>query len=57
MTDAQRRAAIRAVIQKRTKAAVKSKAAARKALIEEGIYTRNGNLRREFGGKTSKENA
>jgi hypothetical protein len=51
MTDAERRRAIHALIEKHTIANTASKKIARKSLIAEGIYTENGELRVEFGGK------
>lgn len=51
MTEAERRAAkIIALIEKQTKAATADPERARTMLIEEGIYTRKGNLRAKFGG-------
>lgn len=55
MTHAQRNAAILKMLEEQTERAVVSKAAARAALIGEGIYTKKGKLRVEFGGKTKKE--
>ncbi|TXM69208.1 hypothetical protein FV218_17455 [Methylobacterium sp. WL69] len=54
MTDEKRRAAIKALIVKRTAANTASPAAARAALIEEGIYTKDGELRATFGGPDEK---
>jgi len=54
MTDAQRRAAIQTLIKKHTDANTTSQAVARASLIKEGIYTKKGNLRVEFGGETKK---
>lgn len=51
MTDEKRRAAIKRLIAKRTAANTSSKAAAREALIKEGIYTQDGKLRVIFGGR------
>ena len=47
--------AILKMLEEQTERAVVSKAAARAALIGEGIYTKKGKLRVEFGGKTKKE--
>lgn len=55
MTDAQRRAAIIALIEKHTAANTVSKSIARESLISEGIYTKKGALRAAFGGKTKKD--
>ncbi|KQU02259.1 hypothetical protein ASG60_17340 [Methylobacterium sp. Leaf469] len=54
MTDEKRRAAIKVLIAKRTAANTASPAAARAALIEEGIYTKDGELRATFGGPDEK---
>jgi len=54
MTDAQRREAILKIIKKKTEKMTVSKATARKALIDEGIYTQKGKLRAEFGGGRKK---
>lgn len=56
MTDAQRRTAIQALIEKHTLANTVSKKVARDALINEGIYTKKGELRVEFGGASKKNN-
>ncbi len=57
MTDAQRRQAIHDLIKRYTAEITVSKAAAREALIKEGIYTRKGKLRAEFGGEPKKDDA
>ena len=54
MDDAQRRIEIRKLIKEHTKTYTTSKEVARKRLIEEGIYTSDGRLRPEFGGKPKK---
>lgn len=54
MTNAKRNEAIQALIKDHTEKHTVSKAAARKALIEEGIYTPEGELRVEFGGAPKK---
>jgi hypothetical protein len=54
MTDAQRRVAILDRIQKHTDANTVSRESARATLIEEGIYTKKGKLRVEFGGEPKK---
>lgn len=54
MTDAQRRIAIEKLLEKHTAEHTVSKAAARAALIAEGIYTKKGALRVEFGGVSKK---
>ena len=56
MTHAQRNAGILKMLEEETKRATVSKATARAALINEGIYTKKGKLRAEFGGG-KKENA
>lgn len=57
MTDAQRRTAIEALIEKRTAEMVQSKAKARESLLATGIYTTKGALRVEFGGESKKDKA
>jgi hypothetical protein len=54
MTDAQRRMAIIGLINKHTIANTVSRSAARNSLISEGIYTKKGTLRVEFGGVPKK---
>lgn len=54
MTDAKRRSLIIGLIESHTKAMTVSKSAARESLIDEGIYTKKGRLRVEFGGGTKK---
>lgn len=54
MTDVQRRAAIQALIKRHTAANTTSRAVARTSLIKEGIYTKKGALRVEFGGAGKK---
>jgi len=51
MTDAQRRAAIRKLIEQDTADKAVDRKTARAALIKEGIYTQKGTLRVEFGGE------
>jgi hypothetical protein len=51
MTEAQRHKAIQRLIKRYTAANTASKAVARKTLIKEGIYTKKGDLRPEYGGK------
>lgn len=55
MTEEKRRAAIKILIAKRTVANTASKAVARAALIEEGIYTKDGKLQAKFGGRQKKD--
>lgn len=55
MTNAQRNERILQAIAKQTKLAMASKKSARETLIREGIYTKKGKLRAEFGGSTKKE--
>ncbi|UZK64823.1 hypothetical protein [Sphingomonas sp. M1-B02] len=50
MTHAQRNAGILKMLEEETKRATVSKATARETLINEGIYTKKGKLRAEFGG-------
>jgi hypothetical protein len=57
MTQSQRNEAILRMLEERTRIAMASKATAREALISEGIYTRKGKLRVEFGGKSKKDKA
>lgn len=54
MTLEQRNAEILRALAEQTKRNMKSPAAARAALIKEGIYTANGNLRTKFGGRKAK---
>ena len=54
MTHAQRNAKILAAIAKETARATESQKIARDTLISEGIYTKKGKLRVEFGGGQSK---
>lgn len=54
MTLEQRNKAILEVLAEQTKAKTSSPAAARAALIKEGIYTPKGNLRAKFGGGKAK---
>jgi len=51
MTIKQRNAAILKALAEQTKAMTASPETARKALIKEGIYTADGELRVKFGGK------
>ncbi|ALK09510.1 hypothetical protein [Blastochloris viridis] len=55
MTDAQRREAIRRLIDKHTSKNVVDSKTARDSLIAEGIYTTSGQLRVEFGGIEKKK--
>ncbi len=57
MTLEKRNAAIKAMIKTYTDRITVSKEAARAALIAEGIYTKKGVLRREFGGPGKKSKA
>lgn len=54
MSDTQRLDAIAKLIEKHTRKATKSKAIARKTLIKEGIYTKDGQISEEFGGPVKK---
>ena len=51
VTHAQRNARILEILETKTLEAIASKKAARERLIGEGIYTKKGKLRVEFGGK------
>ena len=55
MTEAERHAAISEMIKRYKAANTVSKAAARKALMKTGIYTSDGELREELGGKPKKK--
>ena len=57
MTDAQRRSAVMTLIGQHTAASTVSKKVARATLIDEGIYTKKGQLRVEFGGIGGKTKA
>lgn len=54
MTHAQRNEKILRAIAEQTVRAVVSKKTARDTLISEGIYTKKGKLRAEFGGEGDK---
>ncbi|WP_296615541.1 hypothetical protein [Sphingomonas sp.] len=54
MTLAQRNAEILKLLEEQTKRNSASPAAARASLIAEGIYTKKGKLRVEYGGKSKK---
>ncbi|HEY2070519.1 MAG TPA: hypothetical protein VGG48_13260 [Rhizomicrobium sp.] len=54
MTSDEQREAILAAIEKYTKRMTVSKAAARRALIAEGIYTKSGKLAAHYGGGRKK---
>lgn len=54
MTHAQRNQKILAAIAEETARALSSKKVARDTLINEGIYTKSGKLRAEFGGQNKK---
>ncbi len=55
MTLAQRNAEILKILEEQTERNTVSKAAARASLIADGIYTKKGTIRAEFGGER-KEN-
>ncbi len=55
MTHAQRNQKILAAIAIETARAVASQQVARQTLIEEGIYTKRGKLKAEFGGEKAKD--
>lgn len=54
MTSDRRRAAIIGLIEQYTATHLATTDTARAALINEGIYTKNGKLRAEFGGSGKK---
>lgn len=54
MTLAQRNAEIAKILKEQTKLNTASRAAARASLIGEGIYTKRGKVRAEFGGEPRK---
>ena len=54
MTLAQRNTEILKILEEQTKRNTVSKKAARASLIGEGIYTKKGKLRVEFGGEPKK---
>lgn len=54
MTHAERNRRILEAISKETARAVTSQKVARETLIREGIYTKKGKLRAEFGGASKK---
>jgi len=54
MTDDKRQSIIKALIKTYTETITVSKTAARAALINEGIYRKNGTLRPQFGGTPRK---
>jgi hypothetical protein len=55
MTNEQRNEKILKAIEIQTKRALTSKKEARQTLINEGIYTKKGKLRAEFGGESAKK--
>ncbi|MEE4451665.1 hypothetical protein [Novosphingobium resinovorum] len=57
MTLKQRNADIAKILKDQTKANTASRASARASLIAEGIYTKSGKIRAEFGGEPKKANA
>lgn len=57
MTHTQRNKKILDAIATETARALSSQKAARATLIKEGIYTKKGKLRAEFGGEEVKERA
>lgn len=57
MTETQRHTAILGLIESYTSANTVDKRTARKALIDEGIYTKKGALTPEFGGPAKKVKA
>lgn len=57
MTMSKRHKLILAQIEETTKRGMKSRKAARTILIDEGIYTPKGNLKKEFGGRGAARSA
>jgi hypothetical protein len=57
MTDGERRKGLLEFIRVYTSANTASKALAKRALIETGIYTKKGTLRVEFGGPSKTKDA
>ena len=57
MTHDERNEAIKQLIRDHTKVMTQSREIARSTLIAEGIYTKRGQLRAEFGGKSKKTKA
>jgi len=55
MTDDERTQEILALIKRHTEEALVSKKASRDLLISTGIYTKKGQLRVAFGGKSKKK--
>lgn len=55
MTKIERNAIILAKLEETTERGLKSKMAARRILIGEGIYTDKGNLKKEFGGRRAQK--
>lgn len=54
LTQAQRNAAIKKLIKERTAVTSASREVARATLISEGVYTKKGRLRAEYGGTGKK---
>jgi hypothetical protein len=57
MSKDERNARILAQLKATTEKGLKSPRAARSVLIEDGIYTPKGNLRKEFGGRGAPRSA
>lgn len=55
MTDTERNAKIKRLIEKHTAANTVSRDVARRTLIAEGIYTEDGELAAEYGGPGEKK--
>ena len=55
MIHSERNKRILEAIDAKTKRVIASKKAARDSLVEEGIYTKKGKLRAEFGGTERKK--
>jgi len=55
MTSEAQRAAIKKMIEDHTKAATTDQQTARDSLIQEGFYTKEGNLTEQYGGGKKKK--
>lgn len=55
MTNDERNDAIRKLLAQRKKQGTKSREAARKTLIAEGVYTKSGKVSPQYGGPTSRD--
>ncbi|MCW1841729.1 hypothetical protein [Prosthecomicrobium hirschii] len=55
MVQGERNLKIMKAIEAKTNRVLASKQAARQSLVDEGIYTKDGDLRVEFGGSSEKK--